>query len=40
VAPAEGEPVVVKNYPNSFVNTDLDARLKALGVKNWWWSVS
>ena len=34
VAPAEGEPVVVKNYPNSFLNTDLDARLKALGVKN------
>ncbi|MDD2987948.1 MAG: cysteine hydrolase family protein [Zoogloea sp.] len=34
VAPIEGEPVVVKNYPNSFVNTDLDARLKALGVKN------
>lgn len=34
VAPAEGEPVVVKNYPNSFVNTDLDARLKALGVKS------
>lgn len=34
VAPIEGEPVVGKNYPNSFVNTDLDARLKALGVKN------
>ncbi len=34
VAPTEGEPVVVKNYPNSFLNTDLDARLKALGVKN------
>lgn len=34
VAPAAGEPVVVKNYPNSFVSTDLDARLKALGVKN------
>ena len=34
VAPAEGEPVVVKNYPNSFLNTDLDARLKALGVKS------
>jgi hypothetical protein len=38
VAPAEGEPVVVKNYPNSSC-TDL-ARLKALGVKNWWWSAS
>ncbi|MDD3354015.1 cysteine hydrolase family protein [Zoogloea sp.] len=34
VAPAAGEAVVVKNYPNSFVNTDLDARLKAAGVKN------
>jgi len=34
VAPVEGEPVVVKNYPNSFLNTDLDARLKALGVKS------
>ena len=29
VAPREGEPVVVKNYPNSFVQTDLDERLKA-----------
>lgn len=34
VAPAPGEPVVVKNFPNAFVNTDLDAQLKALGVKN------
>jgi nicotinamidase-related amidase len=33
VAPKEGEPVVVKQYPNSFVSTDLDARLKALGAK-------
>ena len=28
VAPAAGEPVIVKNYPNSFVGTDLDARLR------------
>ncbi|THF56528.1 cysteine hydrolase family protein [Pseudothauera rhizosphaerae] len=34
VAPAAGEPVVVKHYPNSFVGTDLDARLKATGVQN------
>lgn len=30
-APREGEAVIVKNYPNSFVGTELDARLKALG---------
>lgn len=34
VAPRDGEPVVVKQYPNSFVQTDLDARLKALGATN------
>jgi nicotinamidase-related amidase len=34
VAPADGEAVVVKNYPNSFVGTDLDTRLKDAGVKN------
>ncbi len=34
VAPREGEAVVVKNYPNSFVGTDLEERLKAAGVKN------
>lgn len=33
VAPQEGEPVLVKQYPNSFVGTDLEARLKALGAK-------
>jgi nicotinamidase-related amidase len=32
VAPAPGETVVVKNYPNSFVATDLDARLKDAGI--------
>jgi len=30
VAPREGEPVVVKSYPNSFVQTDLDQRLKSI----------
>jgi nicotinamidase-related amidase len=34
VAPREGEPVVVKNYPNSFVQTDLDERLKAANASN------
>ncbi len=34
VAPLADEPVVIKNYPNSFVGTDLDARLKAAGIKN------
>jgi len=34
VAPRQGEQVVVKNYPNSFVQTDLDARLKAVGAEN------
>ncbi|TQK28302.1 cysteine hydrolase family protein [Arthrobacter sp. SLBN-53] len=32
VAPRDGEPVVVKQYPNSFVQTDLDERLKAVGA--------
>lgn len=30
VAPREGEAVVVKSYPNSFVQTDLDQRLKSV----------
>ena len=34
VAPREGEPVVVKNYPTSFVQTDLDDRLKAAKASN------
>jgi nicotinamidase-related amidase len=29
VAPREGEPVVVKAFPNAFTGTDLDARLSA-----------
>src|ERR1700712_127118 len=34
VAPRDGEQVVVKTYPNSFVETDLDERLKAVGASN------
>ncbi len=34
VAPREGEPVVIKQYPNSFVQTDLEERLKAIGASN------
>ena len=34
VAPKNGEVVVVKNYPNAFWQTDLEARLKALGIEN------
>jgi nicotinamidase-related amidase len=34
VAPIEGEKVITKNYPNAFVQTTLDAELKALGIKN------
>ena len=34
VAPKNGEAVVVKNYPNSFVATPLEAQLKALGIEN------
>jgi nicotinamidase-related amidase len=34
VAPRHGEPVVVKNYPNSFVQTDLDELLKSRDASN------
>ncbi|MCV7280479.1 cysteine hydrolase [Mycolicibacterium flavescens] len=34
VAPRGDEAVVVKNYPNSFVGTDLDERLKAAGTQH------
>ncbi len=34
VAPIAGEAVITKHYPNSFTQTDLDAQLKAAGVKN------
>jgi nicotinamidase-related amidase len=34
VAPRDDEPVVVKQYPNSFVQTDLENELKSVGAKN------
>ncbi|WP_370934260.1 cysteine hydrolase family protein [Amycolatopsis sp. cg13] len=34
VAPIEGEPVVVKGAPNSFVNTDLGSQVDAAGHQN------
>ena len=34
VAPIASEKVIVKNYPNAFVQTELDAVLKSLGIKN------
>jgi nicotinamidase-related amidase len=34
VAPRDGEPVVIKNFPNSFVQTDLDDQLKQIGASN------
>lgn len=34
VAPRNGETVVVKNYPNAFVQTDLDETLKAVDASN------
>lgn len=34
VAPRADEAVLVKKYPNSFVGTDLDERLRALGHTN------
>ena len=34
VAPIAGEPVITKNYPNSFVETDLHERLRKLGINN------
>ena len=34
VAPREGEPVIVKTYPNAFVHTDLEAQLAASGAKD------
>lgn len=34
VAPIEGEPVVLKHLPNSFVQTDLEERLNSLDTMN------
>lgn len=34
VAPADAEPVVVKNFPDSFSSTDLDDQLKAFDCQN------
>jgi nicotinamidase-related amidase len=34
VAPKKGEPVITKNYPNSFIATPLEAELKALNIEN------
>jgi nicotinamidase-related amidase len=34
VAPRGDEPVVVKNFPNSFVQTDLQQRLEAVNASN------
>ena len=34
VAPIEGEAVITKNYPSSFVQTELDELLKKVGVSN------
>jgi len=33
VAPIAGEPIITKNYPNSFIQTDLDQQLKAMGIE-------
>jgi len=34
VAPISDEPTVVKNFPNSFAQTDLHERLQSLGITN------
>jgi nicotinamidase-related amidase len=34
VSPQDGEPTIVKNFPNAFVHTDLDERLKAGAAHN------
>lgn len=34
VAPREGETVIVKQYPNAFVGTDLEQQLRERGVEN------
>lgn len=34
LAPAQGETIITKNYPNSFTGTELDALIKKTGTKN------
>ncbi|HJE25477.1 MAG TPA: cysteine hydrolase [Methylorubrum populi] len=34
VAPREGEPIITKGYPSSFIGTDLQAQLETAGVKD------
>jgi len=34
VAPMNGESIITKNYPNSFIATPLEAQLKALNIEN------
>ena len=34
VAPKDGETIIVKNYPNAFVGTDLQEKLEATGAKD------
>jgi nicotinamidase-related amidase len=34
VAPKNGESLITKNYPNSFIATPLEEQLKALGIEN------
>ncbi len=33
VAPQSGEAIITKHYPNSFIQTELDAQLKAQGIQ-------
>jgi nicotinamidase-related amidase len=34
VAPIDGESVITKQFPNAFIQTELDAQLKGLGAHN------
>jgi nicotinamidase-related amidase len=34
VSPINGEPVIIKHYPNAFFNTDLDRQLKAANINS------
>lgn len=33
VTPTRGEAIIVKRYPNAFIQTDLEAQIKALGIQ-------